>query len=61
MEAQATYGRIGYWAALICGVSALVSGAISVLVGVLVPSALTWEGDERFVTGDPPREDTHRQ
>jgi hypothetical protein len=53
LEAQTTYQRIGYWAALICGVGALVYGVVSVLVGVLVPSALIWEGDEQFCSTRP--------
>jgi hypothetical protein len=49
MELQATYRRIGFWAALVCGMGAVVYGLVSVLVGVLEPSALTWDGYEQFV------------
>jgi hypothetical protein len=49
MEVQTTYQRIGYWAALLCGISTVVYGVVSILVGVLGPSALIWEGDEQFV------------
>jgi hypothetical protein len=49
MDAHTTSPRIGSWASLICGISAVVYGVVSILVGVFVPSALVWEGHEQFV------------
>jgi hypothetical protein len=49
VEVQRTYRRIGYWAAVVCGVDAVAYGLVSILVGVLAPWALTWERYEQFV------------
>jgi hypothetical protein len=49
VEGQRACRQLGYWAALLCGVGAVAYGLASVLVGVLVPSALTWDGYEQFV------------
>jgi hypothetical protein len=50
MGLQHVYRRIGYWAALACGVGTVAYGLVSILVGVLAPSALSWEGYEQFTT-----------
>lgn len=39
---------LGYRSALVCGTGAVGYGVASILVGLLAPSAIDWEGMERF-------------
>jgi hypothetical protein len=49
-----TYARAGYWAALVCGVGAIVYGVVSVGVAVVAPHVLVWDGYEQFAAGYSP-------
>ena len=46
---MSTFTRLGYWAALACGAAAVAYGVVSILVVVIAPAALTWDGYELFV------------
>jgi hypothetical protein len=46
--AMSTFARLGYWAAVVCGVAAVAYGVASFLVAAFAPAALTWEGYEQF-------------
>ena len=46
--AMSTFTRLGYRAAVVCGVAAVAYGVVSFLVAAFAPAALTWEGYEQF-------------
>jgi hypothetical protein len=48
---EAPFLRLGYWSAVACGAGALAYGALSVVVGLVAVSAITWEGYPEFVAG----------
>lgn len=50
MGAQPYVLKLGFWAALLCGVGAVGYGVASVLVGAFAPEAITWESFDQFVT-----------
>lgn len=54
MDGLATFSRAGYWSALVCAIGAVAYGVVGVLVGILAPSALSWEGYSQFVAGYSP-------
>jgi hypothetical protein len=54
MRDRDTFDRLGYWSALVCGAGALGYGAVSIAVAVVVPSALTWEGYDRYAAAYSP-------
>lgn len=43
-----SFARVGYWAALICGIGAATYGVVSLTVAVVAPAAMSWEGYEQY-------------
>lgn len=44
----ATLLRLGYWAAMVCGIGAAAYGVAAVSIGALAAPAITWESFDRF-------------
>jgi hypothetical protein len=48
------FARLGYWAAITCGVGAVAYGVMSILIGGVAPAAITWDGYEQFAADYSP-------